>query len=242
MKTALYFIESMRRNKKFDKILEDIIVSNMPLYKKRGWMIDPADTARLEIVDNAKQLEINDPVNPSKNLGEVTLDNGQKVNSFVIHAVDAIITNGKSVVMINRKFEPGKGKPALPGGFMDPGEINVQSAIREAEEEAGIKLSSSQVVAKGNRNYDRPYDIRIAKGKGLLDKYGVGNGDAFIVSTQWILFKVDDLENKNLIAGDDAQPGSVRLVPIKNINRSYVGIPDHADMVQEATKNITKIM
>ena len=39
-----------------------------------------------------------------------------------MHAVDPVLMNerGDSVVLINRMFPPGAGKPALPGGFIDP--------------------------------------------------------------------------------------------------------------------------
>ena len=85
------------------------------------WTIDKADPARLEIVERAKTLGITGtPDKAAHGLGSTTLADGKVVQAHVVHAVDPIITDGHEVVLINRKNAPGKGKPALPGGFLDP--------------------------------------------------------------------------------------------------------------------------
>jgi hypothetical protein len=79
------------------------------------WMIDEKDPARLEIVDRAMALGITGtPDVASHELGDITLASGQVVKAFVVHAVDPIITDGKEVVLINRRNDPGMGLPALP--------------------------------------------------------------------------------------------------------------------------------
>ena len=205
---------------------------------KDSWLMDEKDPMRAEIVSRAKALGITgDPDQASHNLGPVTLANGKTVTAHVVHAVDPIITDGKSVVMINRSHEPGAGKPALPGGFIDPtkgGGVDsaIQAAAREAMEEVGVELGEG--IRIGTRNLDRPYDIRVAQGNGLEESYGIKDGDVFMVSTQGVRFDVDDLSQTKLIAGDDAEPGSARRVDITDISRKTVGIPDHADMVKAA--------
>lgn len=201
-------------------------------------MIDQNDPARSQIVQLAKALGITgDPDRAVHALGPITLADGRTVNAHVVHAVDPIITDGKSVVMINRTLDPGAGKPALPGGFIDPTqgsgvESAIRAAAREALEEVGVKLNEG--VRIGTRNMDRPYDVRIATGGFLKEKYGINDGDVFMVSTQGVRFDVADLSHTNLVAGDDAQPGSARRVEISKISRDTVGIPDHADMVHQA--------
>ena len=46
------------------------------------------------------------------------------------------------VLLIERGFEPFKGRWAFPGGFMNMDETAEQCAIRELEEETGLKISS----------------------------------------------------------------------------------------------------
>lgn len=215
------------------------------------WMIDERDPARDEIVRRSGALQITgSPDKASHNLGKITLADGKTVTAHVIHAVDPVITNGEEVVMINRSREPGKGKPALPGGFIDPEksggvESAVQAAAREAMEEVGISLGSGRLI--GTRNMNRPFDIRVADFSYLTDaemrkkeesafkeKYGIAPGDIFMVSTQAVRFDVPDLQNTTLNAGDDAMPGSARRVRISTLTRDSVGIPDHFDMIREA--------
>ena len=46
------------------------------------------------------------------------------------------------VLLVERGFEPFKGRWAFPGGFMNMDETVEQCAIRELEEETGLKISS----------------------------------------------------------------------------------------------------
>jgi 8-oxo-dGTP pyrophosphatase MutT (NUDIX family) len=200
-----------------------------------GWMIDERDPARFEIAARAAQLGITgDPDKSAHSLGKITLADGTVVNAFVVHAVDAIITDGTSLVAINRDHDPGKGKPALPGGLIDPTangpETALVAAAREAHEEASAVLDAATGRRIGTRNMNRPFDVRIAKNDALA-KYGIKEGDAFMVSTQAVRFDVKDLKALNLAAGDDAEPGSVRSLKIGSITREMMGVPDHFDLI-----------
>ena len=61
--------------------------------------------------------------------------------------VDNVIFNLKDpynpkVLLITRKNEPFKGKLALPGGFLDPDDMNGMSgALRELKEETGLNCT-----------------------------------------------------------------------------------------------------
>lgn len=205
-----------------------------------SWMIDNADPARLEIVERAKQLGITgSPDKAAHPLGPIVLADGRTVNAHVVHAVDPIITDGDEIVMINRKNDPGMGKPALPGGLIDPTkgggvESAVQAAAREAAEEAGIDLATAKATLIGTRNMDRPFDVRVAWNNALEEKYGIKEGDIFMVSTQAVRFDAPDLKQTKLVAGDDALPGTARRVEISSLNKNSVGIPDHFDMIAQA--------
>ena len=205
-----------------------------------GWMIDNSDPARLEIVRRAKELGItSSPDKASNALGIITLADGKLVNAYVVHAVDAIITDGIELVMINRLHDPGRGKPALPGGLIDPTkdggvESAIQAASREAAEEAGVDLSKAKATLIGTRNMNRPFDVRVATSNGLEEKYGIKEGDIFMVSTQAVRFEAPDLAHTKLTAGDDALPGTARRIKIKSLSKDSLGIPDHFDMIKQA--------
>ena len=195
---------------------ESVFIYNIWINRNRDhmvdWTIDKGDPARLEIVERAKMLGITGtPDKAVHGLGSITLADGRVVQAHVVHAVDPIITDGHEVVLINRKNAPGKGKPALPGGFLDQTkgggvELAVQAAAREAMEEVGTKLDDVPSVLIGKRNMDRPFDVRVAQNNGLERAYGIKEGDVFMVSTQAVRFDVIDLGNMTLIAGDDAEP------------------------------------
>lgn len=204
------------------------------------WMIDEKDPARLEIVERALKLGITgSPDKAAHALGKITLASGKIVHAHVVHAVDPIITDGEQIVMINRRNDPGMGKPALPGGLIDPAkgggvESAVQAAGREAAEETGSDLRKCKAALIGKRNFNRPFDVRVAIDNGLYEKYGIKKGDIFLVSTQAVRFEVPNLSRTRLVAGDDAEPGTARRVDVKSITPETVGIPDHYDMIREA--------
>ena len=215
---------------------------NDAYFMNTSWTLDANDPARAVIVARAKALGITGaPEKAAHALGPVTLADGRTVAAYVVHAVDAIITDGTYIVMIDRVYDPGKGKPALPGGLIDPlpdgtVETPVRAAAREAMEEAGITLGDGRPV--GPRNMDRPFDIRGANettpNYDLGKKYGIRHGDVFMVSTQAVRFDVPNLTRIPLTGGDDAMPGTARLVARRDISRATVGIPDHADMIAAA--------
>ena len=62
---------------------------------------------------------------------------------------DSVVISKESepkVLLIQRGNEPYKGCWAFPGGFMNMDETTEQCAIRELEEETGLKVSSLQLI------------------------------------------------------------------------------------------------
>jgi 8-oxo-dGTP diphosphatase len=55
-------------------------------------------------------------------------------------AVDIVVKRGQDYLFIQRKNAPFKGRLALPGGFIEPGQTAEVAAAAELKEETGIKV------------------------------------------------------------------------------------------------------
>jgi 8-oxo-dGTP diphosphatase len=69
--------------------------------------------------------------------------------------VDAIIPYKNGIILIERMFEPFKGKLALPGGHVDKKESEEEAVIREVMEETGLKVRIKKkigIYASANRD------------------------------------------------------------------------------------------
>ena len=69
-----------------------------------------------------------------------------------VHYVDPKVAVGVAVfrddalLLVRRRMEPGRGRWALPGGFLDAGEDPRAAAARETLEEAGVQVAVGEVV------------------------------------------------------------------------------------------------
>ncbi len=74
------------------------------------------------------------------------------------NTVDAVVVQSGHILVVKRKYNPGKGLYALPGGFLKQTERLEAGAIRELKEETGIRVPapvlSSHVV--DHRTFDYP--------------------------------------------------------------------------------------
>ena len=61
------------------------------------------------------------------------------------------------IVMIRRDTEPGRGRWAIPGGFVDRGEMVEEGAVRELREETGLNVEVTGLIGV----YSRPGDTNI---------------------------------------------------------------------------------
>ncbi len=61
-------------------------------------------------------------------------------------AADIVVIRDGRVLLIKRATEPYKGMLALPGGRLEDGETLEQCAVREAEEETGLKVRPTSLV------------------------------------------------------------------------------------------------
>jgi 8-oxo-dGTP diphosphatase len=56
-----------------------------------------------------------------------------------------LVTMGRQVLLVQRAVEPGKGLWALPGGFMDAGEMPDEALRREVMEETGVAVDVGEL-------------------------------------------------------------------------------------------------
>jgi 8-oxo-dGTP diphosphatase len=61
-------------------------------------------------------------------------------------AVGVAVFRDDRLLLVRRVMNPGQGRWALPGGFLDAGEDPRAAAAREAEEEAGVQVRIDRVL------------------------------------------------------------------------------------------------
>src|SRR5438445_13432613 len=61
-------------------------------------------------------------------------------------AVGVAVFRDDRLLLVRRVMNPGRGRWALPGGFLDAGEDPRVAAAREAEEEAGVQVEVEGVL------------------------------------------------------------------------------------------------
>lgn len=67
-------------------------------------------------------------------------------------ASSAILRRGDRLLLVKRKYPPAADQYAFPGGRAEPGETTKETALREFEEETGIKARAP----KHFKTYDLP--------------------------------------------------------------------------------------
>lgn len=71
---------------------------------------------------------------------------------------DSVVTCAGHVLLIRRKYAPGKGCLALPGGFVNRGETRLQAAVRELQEETNLRVPEKVLLGsiKDQHLFDDP--------------------------------------------------------------------------------------
>ncbi len=119
-------------------------------------------------------------------------------------AVDVVLLAEKHVLLVTRGSEPYKGLFALPGGFVEEGELLVDAARRELFEEVGVCCSSLRFFGL----YDDPH--RDPRGRvvsvgfvGVLDSLVALQAGSDAASASWVSLEAVDrlaFDHKKLLA------------------------------------------
>jgi len=129
------------------------------------------------------------------------------------NTVDALVVKSNHVLVVKRKFVPGKGLLALPGGFLRPNETLRQAAVRELKEETRIALPKKALDDHiiGSKVFD--YPDRDPRGRVVTQCFFIdlGQGDLPNVKgdddaehAKWIPLQ-DVLCNPRMFYGDHGQ-------------------------------------
>ncbi len=133
--------------------------------------------------------------------------------------VDAVVIQGGHILLVRRKFAPGKGLWALPGGFLNPKETARTAMLRELKEETRIKVPLP--VLQGCITYERLFDKpdRSLRGRTL--------SQAFLIELNG-----GDTKLPKIQASDDAAES--QWFPINEVlgNMRSMMFDDHYSMVQ----------
>jgi len=75
------------------------------------------------------------------------------------NTADALVIKSGCVLLVKRKFHPGKNKYALPGGFINEEESIKDSSLRELKEETGLRVPTRELEdkIKNYKYFDHPY-------------------------------------------------------------------------------------
>jgi bifunctional NMN adenylyltransferase/nudix hydrolase len=132
---------------------------------------------------------------------------------------DAVVIQGGHILLVQRRFSPGKGLWALPGGFINQYEFIFKSCLRELREETGLKIPEPilQGSVIGERVFDNP-------GRSLRGR----------TITHAFAFKLQQPELSKVKGGDDA--AKAKWFPIDEVleNMEEYLFEDHRDILEWA--------
>ena len=132
-----------------------------------------------------------------------------------------VVRSGSEVLLVRRGGEPFKGCWALPGGFMEMDETIEHCAVRELEEETGLRFAERDLRLVGV--YSTPG--RDPRGRTVTAAFRVESGERRAESGE------RRVENGEPVAGDDA--AEVRWWPLAALPPLAF---DHADIVAAARR------
>lgn len=160
------------------------------LYKE---YLQPSTLKALRTLDRAKELK--EEFEYYQRYREDHKYKGVTAYKPIHVTVDAIVIASGCVLLIKRKFHPGKDKLAIPGGFVQQGSTLEDSMLAELKEETKIAIPKKELrkAIKARKTFDHPN--RSLRGRVITTAFvidlGVGElpyvkGDSDASGAQWI--------------------------------------------------------
>jgi bifunctional NMN adenylyltransferase/nudix hydrolase len=138
------------------------------------------------------------------------------------NTVDAVVFHKHDVLVIKRGDHPGKGLFAVPGGFLNPQEEQVDACLRELKEETGLRIAYPEV----------DYGVSVELAPWIVEEktFGApGRDPRGRTITQAFCLCLPNACAPIIEAGDDA--AEVMWLPVKDVDpRNFIA--DHAFMIQ----------
>lgn len=128
-----------------------------------------------------------------------------KTPTYPIPAVAAVVIHDDNVLLVCRGQEPNKGRWGFPGGKIEVGETIAEAALRELEEETGVRakvgntLTAFDVIVRDEKQLTVFHYVLIPVFCQWLEGGPIAASDA--AEARW--FRSDELDenNPNLIDG-----------------------------------------
>jgi bifunctional NMN adenylyltransferase/nudix hydrolase len=129
---------------------------------------------------------------------------------------DAVVFALGHVLLIRRKMNPGKGRLAVPGGFVDTGESIESACLRELHEETALDVGQAQL--RGSIKLSQVFDHPLRDPRGRM-------------ITHAFMFELGVKELPAVKAGDDALEAMwFPLYELEDAEESFFS--DHAQIVK----------
>ncbi|MFX1487052.1 MAG: NUDIX hydrolase [Promethearchaeota archaeon] len=71
----------------------------------------------------------------------------RKYPAFPLVGVAALVLDQGRILLVKRKYDPGKGLWSLPGGLINLGEKIENALVREVEEETGLRVEIDDLLS-----------------------------------------------------------------------------------------------
>ena len=172
--------------------------------------------------DRTKLDEYERLVEEYRHIQQYKLDWEESPYPPIFNTADAIIVCGGHILLIERKFAPGKGLLALPGGYIRQKETYRAAALRELKEETRLKVPKAvldgRIVAE--RTFDYPY--RSVRGR---------------VITRGFHIQLDERPLPKVGGGDDAKKAF--WMPLNEVyNNMSLFFEDHYQIIESFVGNL----